>query len=142
MLTARLVNRLRRATAVAFAVYWIALFIGTHVPIPQGVGVGETDKLIHFFAYAGLAALAVLTVGLRAGAGLRARHIGLIVVGLAAFGGIDELTQPLVRREADWFDWYFDVAGVIVGTTLGATAAHWLAVGAKTANGECMGNAE
>jgi VanZ family protein len=126
MLSARLLNRIRNATAAALVAYWIALFIGTHIPIPEGVGVENKDKWIHFGAYAGLACLATLTVAWRVRGCLRGTHLLLIVAGFAMFGAFDELTQPLVHRDADWFDWYADVAGVLVGTGIGVGVSRLL----------------
>ena len=48
---------LRPWVGAALAVYWIGLFIGTHVPLPQGALPGSSDKLAHLAAYAGLAVL-------------------------------------------------------------------------------------
>jgi VanZ family protein len=126
MLSARLLNRLRHLTAAALAAYWIALFIGTHIPIPEGVGVGNKDKWIHFAAYAGLAGLATLTVAWRVRGCLRGTHLLMIVAGFALFGAFDELTQPLVHRDADWLDWYADVVGVLIGTGVGVAVTRLL----------------
>lgn len=119
MVKLRRATLLRRATACALAVYWMALFVGTHVPLPRSLGVENKDKSLHFLAYAGLAALATLATGSRVQRGLRARHVVLIALAFMAFGAFDELTQPLVNREADWFDWFSDVGGVILGTASG-----------------------
>src|SRR5688572_11442793 len=92
------------------ALYWVAMFVGTHVPPddrPRGPG---HDKLMHFTAYAGL--------GLLMGAALRASYPGrhrllwLILPVGAAYGIADELLQPLVRRSAELLDWTADVGGL------------------------------
>jgi VanZ family protein len=143
MLGPRLVTLLRQATLLALVVYWIALFVGTHMPVPRGTNLENSDKWIHFFAYAGLGGLMTLAAGWRSQAGLRLWHLALIAVSLAAFGGFDELTQPLAGRDADWLDWFADVGGVIAGTTLGALAVRLIGVGQAGLNGECeMENGE
>ena len=113
-------NRLRLGATTTLVLYWISLFVATHIPIPPNLGIGDADKLFHFLAYAGLAGLTTLTVALWARQGLAAWHLAAIVVGLSAFGAFDELTQPLANRHADWYDWYADVAGVVAGTIAGA----------------------
>src|SRR5690606_30080780 len=113
MLSPRTLSFLRRCTLAGLAVYWIALFVGTHIPMDHSPDLHGSDKWIHFFAYAGLAGLATLAVGGRSALGLQTWHFVAIVSGLALFGGLDELTQPLVSRQADWFDWFADVGGVI-----------------------------
>jgi VanZ family protein len=50
-----------------------------------------------------------------------------ICVVLASAGMLDELTQPLVGRDCDPFDWAFDVAGAITTLTI---VTFSLAVGA------------
>lgn len=136
MLSARVFSLLRQATLLALAVYWIALFVGTHMPLPRGVSLHNSDKWIHFFAYAGLAGLTTLAAGWRSQSGLRLWQLALIVGCLAAFGGFDELTQPLVHRDADWLDWFADVSGVVLGTTLGAIIVRLSRVGRLDANEE------
>ncbi len=117
---------------VSFAtlgVYWISLFIGTHVP--HGVrGIGRVnDKLLHFGAYAGLAFLlaAALT-------SLRVKHGALLlpIVIAALYGCFDELSQLAVQgRHADIADWAADVFGAGVGVfafgVLSLLVAKWFA---------------
>ena len=55
----RLLDRrnLKRFAMLLLGIYWLAMFAGTHWPkTPQFVQ-GNSDKLIHFLGYAGLAAL-------------------------------------------------------------------------------------
>jgi len=82
------------------------------------------DKVLHFSAYTGLGFLLSLSV-------FWSRkvpwwHFIVIFIVVAAFGGGDELTQPPFGRTADWFDWYADLSGAIVGVSLGALANRWL----------------
>src|SRR5262249_12218932 len=123
MLSDRVVKRLRQFTILALVVYWSMLFIGTHVPLRK-IHLESNDKVLHFMAYAGLALLLTLVVNWRVAGGLRPRHLILVVVGLAIFAGFDELTQPLVNRQADWHDWFADVLGVVCGTAFGV-ATSW-----------------
>lgn len=103
----------RIVSLATLSVYWISLFIGTH--IPHGVrGMGKVnDKVLHFGAYAGLAFLlaAALT-------SLRVRHGALLFPMLIAaiYGCFDEVSQLAVRgRQADVADWAADVFGAGVG---------------------------
>ncbi len=94
--------------------YWLALVAGTHVPQPpELMGLEKHDKLLHQSAYAGLAFLVALNVWWRTP--LRARHLLIIFLAVAAFGGLDELTQPPFNRTADWLDWYADMGGTLFG---------------------------
>lgn len=116
---------LRRATLLALIVYWLALVTGTHMPQPpELMGLEKHDKLLHQSAYAGLAFLVTLNVWWRKR--LRARHFMILFIALAAFGGLDELTQPPFNRTADWLDWFADMAGTAIGLMLAAIVCRYL----------------
>ena len=119
------------AVALILATYWAALFYGTHVRLPPGVLPGNSDKVIHFFSYAGLA---TLLLSLRA---TRGQFPWISVIGrwvcLAVYGAFDELTQALVNRSPDLHDWYADICGVTLGLGL-VTFVYWcLRKSSKTA---------
>jgi len=66
-------------------------------------------------------------------------HFIVMFLTVAAFGGCDELTQPPFGRTADWFDWYADLGGAIVGVSLSALANWWLrTASAQKASQECQ----
>jgi len=121
----RLLNLLFRRAGVVLAVYWVALFIGTHVPkLPRVTPrLPHFDKLLHFSAYAGLAFLlaAVFTMRRSMSTG---RYVA-IFIGLAVYAALDELIQsiPGLGRQADPLDWVADVCGVTVGLLVFAAAA-------------------
>jgi VanZ family protein len=52
--------------------------------------------------------------------------ISLFVL-LAAWGAVDEVTQPLFGRFADSSDWVYDIIGSAIGLAAGFAAFHWLA---------------
>jgi VanZ family protein len=95
------------------AVYWLGMFGGTHWPTPPHAPFGTADKWMHFGAYGGLAWLLSIAIGTRRPVSLA---VGVaVVVLLAGWGAIDEVTQPMVGRDCDLWDWAADVAGVLVG---------------------------
>ena len=98
----------------ALVLYTFALVIGTHLPKIGGlVRTSGIDKLLHFGAYfvqATLAAGAVAATGR-----LGRRNAVILVVVLAVFGGLDELTQPWFSRSAEWLDWLADCLGILLG---------------------------
>jgi VanZ family protein len=105
---------LKRLALAALAVYWLALFAGTHTPrTPHALELGGLDKWAHAGAYGGLAFLLAWNTALRRGFSWRAA--AAIVCLLAAFGAFDELTQTLVGRDCDLLDWMADMAGTLVG---------------------------
>jgi VanZ family protein len=100
------------------AVYWLALFVATHLPassplLPRNV----SDKLLHGAAYA---VLAVLFAGAwQSAAGrLTLAHLRWVWIVLVLYGGIDELLQIPVRRKASVGDWIADALGAAAGLAL------------------------
>lgn len=102
--------------------YAAVLVWATHHPKPQDILGPKVppDKLLHVTAYAVLAALAAGT--LAATGRWTPAAIARLGAGLAVFGAIDEITQPLpwFRRAADPLDWVFDVAGIAAGIAVAA----------------------
>ena len=70
----------------------------------------ESDKLVHFIAFAALAFPLA-----------RTGRFGLVPVfiGASAFGGAIELIQPSFNRSADLNDWIADIVGVALGIGCG-----------------------
>ncbi|HMC10026.1 MAG TPA: VanZ family protein [Pirellulaceae bacterium] len=102
--------------AVIAGLYWLAMFVGTHIPIrttPTGDPY-SLDKLEHITAF-GL--LAALLCGIGAACRVTAWKLFVGVFGtIAVYGMLDETTQALVsQRNADVFDWLADVVGAAVG---------------------------
>jgi VanZ family protein len=104
---------LRLLTFGTLGCYWLALFVGTHLPSSLAKMPDVNDKLLHLGAYAGLAFL--LSAALTAS---RLKH-GTLLITLAvaaAYGCFDELSQMLVvGRHADIADWAADVFGAGIG---------------------------
>jgi VanZ family protein len=111
-------NRLKTWALTLLVVYWLALFVSTHVPLaPQAIlPKNVSDKLLHLTAYGGLAFLICLNWSLRRPLGWRQAAIVLALV--AGFGALDEVTQIPVGRDCDLVDWTADVTGATVGVGL------------------------
>jgi VanZ family protein len=101
----------------ALLLYTFVLVIATHLPKVGGlVRTPGIDKLLHFGAYfvqATLAAAAVAATGR-----LGRRNAVILIAALAAFGALDELTQPWFSRSAEWADWAADCLGILLGVSL------------------------
>ena len=111
-------SKLRRAFVAALAVYWLALFIGTHAPSPSlEPAVPNQDKVLHVVAYAGLA---FLLSGVNIGRGRHStRWTTEVFVIVAFYGMLDELTQSFVPgRFAEVLDWVADAVGALLGIGL------------------------
>jgi VanZ family protein len=96
-------------------VYWLAMFIGTHVSLKDPSTVFQIrDKVVHFAAFAGLAFLAAVYLYSRK-RGIAWTDLAIIWLLVAAYGMFDEVTQAAVGRTADPLDWLADIAGAATG---------------------------
>lgn len=107
----------RRLSMFVFLAVTTLWLVGTHVPSPRLPIAGRGDKTAHLVGYALIAGSATWMLRLR-GLSRPAVARGVIVFCLV-LASIDELTQPLVSRSADWLDWVADVLGTLVGLSLG-----------------------
>jgi VanZ family protein len=129
-------NRALVALALIAAVYWLAMFAGTHFPLSNTPTRDpySLDKWLHAAAFAGLAML-LAAVGRAWGFKSWKLYAGVIVV-LALYALFDETTQALVwNREADVVDWFADLTGTLLGIAAFALA-HSLLNRNRAQNGE------
>jgi VanZ family protein len=99
--------------------YWATLFVFTHLPPSRLPHPDVNDKLEHFLAYGLLSGMMGLTLWVAFPTRRWVARLPLlIVVGAAAYGAFDELTQPLTRRTADIHDWFADCAGAVAAAVV------------------------
>jgi VanZ family protein len=106
--------RVRTAYRVLVAVYVVALFASTHLPLPAIVEeLPASDKDLHLAAYAVLA----LLVGFWRGTATLATpgRLAGVSAGLLIYAAFDEVLQGPVGRSPDVRDWLADAAGIIIG---------------------------
>jgi len=128
-------RHLRTVFTVCFWAYGLILLIATHLPADNveflvraadyGLLELDPDKLLHMAAYGVLGLLAALAYGGRWQT-LSTAAITLFAL-LAAWGAVDEVTQPLFGRSADTNDWVYDLIGSLIGLAAGLAASRWLA---------------
>lgn len=104
----------RLLTALAL-LFWLALFVATHLPdTPDVVTAGGLDKACHFAAFAALAFLTCWAVSSRRRL-TPAVYLAILAL-LAVYAAVDELLQaPIPHRSPDPLDWLADVAGAACG---------------------------
>lgn len=74
------------------------------------------DKLVHFLLYSGLTCLLIYDFNKNR----NYTKLAFVLICIAfpiILGGLVEILQPLyfAPRTAEWFDWFSDIAGVLVG---------------------------
>ena len=107
-----------RIAIVALLIYWVLLFIGTHIPPNSKLlaKVHENDKAFHALAFAGLSFLMAWAIPTD-----RARlHKNTLLAAFVAvvYAAMDELLQIPVGRSADWKDFAADCIGILTGLTV------------------------
>ena len=104
---------MRRAQLAAAILFWPAIAVVVWGELkPSTHGPEGWDKVLHFIAYFGLASIATLALGRRKAALWAA-------FALAVFGGILEIVQGYVGRDAEWGDELANIVGVCAGLAAG-----------------------
>ena len=110
--------RVALVSKLAFGLFWLALFAGTHIPKPPDVlPPSGGDKLAHFGGYLVLAFL-LATAWQLAGGILTRRHLVIAWIAALGYAAFDEVTQILVGRDCEILDWIADAVGAMVGLLL------------------------
>ena len=110
-----------RLGIIGLALYWVTIFVGTHLPAGPKVAAKVDDKIVHFLAYFGLAVfLCYVTTSAASW-----RRFGIVALVAMAYGAIDELTQLLVpSRTASFLDYAADLGGIFSAILLYWVAGH------------------
>jgi VanZ family protein len=114
--------RYRRAILIACVVAWLVEMVATHMPAPSVPHFHVSDKAVHAVAYFLLGGLFWLTLwayGMR-----RWKRRLYVLVTLAVYAALDELTQELVTgRHAAVGDWLADMVGLVAAVMLAELVA-------------------
>ena len=100
---------LRRVLLVVLVIVWVGAFAATHTPAARLPELHTSDKLLHVLGYFLLGGVFHVTLAAYGIGGLW--RSGVVLLTMAAYGALDELTQPLVNRCAALDDWLADLAG-------------------------------
>jgi VanZ like family len=103
---------------IALGLYWLALFVMTHIPSEMAALPGaSTDKLVHVAAFALLAMMLATAWQLSAGP-IGLRHLACAWLLLVLYGALDEWTQTFVDRQASLYDLLGDAVGALIGLAM------------------------
>jgi VanZ family protein len=92
---------------------WAALIlVVTSIPAPPDApaGIPHLDKAVHVFLYAGQGWLVARALRTR-----RSLTLLAALLGVAAFGALDEWHQVFFARDPDMLDWIADTLGASIG---------------------------
>ncbi|MEK6674508.1 MAG: VanZ family protein [Planctomycetota bacterium] len=93
--------------------YWLGMFVATHIPKGQSIGLppGQWDKLVHAGMFFGLTVLGGRAIVIRKGT----RTILAWALIYAAYAVVDEWLQGWVHRTPSIGDWAADAVGIVLG---------------------------
>jgi len=112
-------SRRRKITSwTVLALYWPLVFASTHIPRPPHLQVYGRDVTLHLLAYLILTLLYWLARYGTTRPDFREGKIYLTLLLMAGYGIIDEVTQELVGRDCDFFDWVSDMSGCLLALAL------------------------
>ena len=115
-------RRYRRAILIACMGVWLIEVVATHTPAARAPRLHVSDKVVHTVAYfllGGLFWLTLLAYGMR-----RWKRPICVLVTLAVYAAVDELTQELVAgRQAAVSDWLADMIGLATAVALAELGA-------------------
>ncbi|KPK72779.1 MAG: hypothetical protein AMJ79_15510, partial [Phycisphaerae bacterium SM23_30] len=99
---------------IILAIYWPLQFVSTHIPHPPQLRIYGHDVTLHIMAYLILTLLYWLARYGKEGPNLRRFKIYGVIFLMALYGAADELTQKLVGRHGDFYDWLSDMGGCLI----------------------------
>jgi VanZ family protein len=111
-----MISLMRVLRRLAARLFWpgVALIAwGELTPDPPAISQHIWDKAEHFIAYFGLAAMATLVIGLR-------RSLAWAILGVIALGGLLEILQALLGRDAEFGDFIANTIGALTGLAVAA----------------------
>ncbi len=110
----------QKTIIISLLVYWPAVFILTHIPVPQLVRQADvSDRSLHFLAYLILTFLLWLAFNPEKQVKWRQIRTWYAFLVIAGYGAIDELLQNFVAgRSCDVIDFCYNLAGALIGLIL------------------------
>jgi hypothetical protein len=107
------ISRERKFFSVMLTIYWVGIFVATHIPVPRWArNMGMNDKTMHVAAYMLFGFLLWFAVSFDEKANWRKLKPWLILAIVLLYGVADEVLQRFVGRSADIFDFAADIGGV------------------------------
>jgi uncharacterized protein YfiM (DUF2279 family) len=130
-----ILSQQQKIAACVLALYWPALFILTHIPIPRVVQEADvSDKSLHFLSYLVFTFLFWFAVNGDRKVKWRRAAPWLILFVIIVYGILDEWLQSYVAgRSCDVRDFLMDLTGALAGLILFSFLTFWLAGLAVTA---------
>ncbi len=116
----------QKLNIIALLLYWPAMFIISHIPVPQLVFKAQvSDKILHFLVYLLLIFLVWFAINPSKKVNWRKATVWWILLVVVWYGVLDEWLQSYVGRHASVMDFFANLAGVIAGLILFSFFTFW-----------------
>lgn len=116
----------QKLTIISLLVYWPAIFVFAHMPIPKLVYKAQvSDKSLHFLAYLVLVFLLWFAISPDRTVNWRRAAAWWILFAVVWYGVFDEILQVYVGRTCDITDLSANLAGVLTGLILFTFFTFW-----------------
>lgn len=121
------VSRRQKLIIIALLIYWPAIFIFAHIPVPELVRTaGVSDKILHFIAYLFLVFLLWCAISPDMKVNWSRAAAWWVLMVTVWYGVVDEVLQGfVVGRNCDVMDFFVDLAGVTTGLILFTFFTFW-----------------
>ncbi len=119
----------RKAHIILLAMYWPALFVVAHIPIPRIVYMAHvSDKALHFTAYLILTGILWFAISPHEKVNWLGKKVWLALGIILVYGTADEILQGYVGRSCDFHDLLADMGGGVTGLILFSMLEYWPSV--------------
>lgn len=119
-------SRRQKLTIISLLVYWPAVFVLAHIPIPQMVYKAQvSDKSLHFIAYLILVFLLWFAISPNKKVNWRKAAVWWVLLAVIWYGVVDEVLQGYVGRSCDAKDFLANLAGTLAGLILFSFFNFW-----------------
>ena len=116
----------QKLTPFLLLLYWAAIFILAHIPIPKLVYKAQvSDKTIHFLAYLILVFLFWFAMNPSKKVNWCKASVWWALLIMSGYGAIDEFLQGYVGRSCDAMDFAADLIGAFAGLILFSFFTFW-----------------
>lgn len=114
---------------LSLGIYWPALFVLTHIPVPQiAAQSGMSDKTMHILAYLALVFFVWLAISPYQKVNWLKSKAWIVLAAVLAYGAFDEWLQSKVGRQMEWLDLLGDAKGALLGLAILSFLSFWPAI--------------
>lgn len=127
-------HRRKKLTLISVIIYWPAIFLLTHMPLPEIVSQANlSDKTLHFMVYFILVFLLWGAIRPYSKVTWSKPPVWMILAVVVWYGVLDEWLQGLVGRTADVRDFLADLAGALTSLAVLTVLPFWTGLLAMSA---------